>query len=200
MKLIFCLQINVKGFLKLVLSFKWCMARHPEITQNNKVTISLQYLKKKVNDAVEFLHVDKDEKLLQIDPMILARMVKHSQIFKKSQKRSRDGVLFFASRWATNLHYCCQWKWRDKFKVPKIRSWQYCDAKHSNTLQGSIHVTYAIYSESTFCTCLNVKELCWLVNENWCNIWSLSEIKILFKRYNESKNRIQNNSWPWCCL
>ena len=59
------------------------MARHPEITQKNKVTILLRYLKKKVNDEVDFLHVDKDENLLQIDSMILARMVKHSQIFKK---------------------------------------------------------------------------------------------------------------------
>ena len=45
------------------------MARHTQITQNNKFDISLQYLKKKVSDEVEFLHADKHESFLQMDTM-----------------------------------------------------------------------------------------------------------------------------------
>ena len=46
------------------------MARHSQITQNNKFAISLQYVKKEVSDAVDFLHADKHESLLQIDTNI----------------------------------------------------------------------------------------------------------------------------------
>ena len=62
-----------------------CVARHAKITQNNKCAISLQYLKKELDDEVDFLHVDKHESLLQIDSMILMRMVKHSQSFQNSK-------------------------------------------------------------------------------------------------------------------
>ena len=53
-----------------------CVGRHPPITQNNKVTISLQYIKKEMGDEIDILHVDKHESFLQID---LMGMVKHSQ-------------------------------------------------------------------------------------------------------------------------
>ena len=56
-----------------------CVARYAHITQNNKFAISLQYLKKKLSDEVEFLHAGKHGSLLQIDSMILMGMVKHSQ-------------------------------------------------------------------------------------------------------------------------
>ena len=55
------------------------MARHAHITQNNKFAIFLQDLKKEVSDAVDFLHTDKHESLLQIDNTILMEMVKYSQ-------------------------------------------------------------------------------------------------------------------------
>ena len=61
------------------------MARHAQITQNNKFAISLQYLKKELSDEVDFLHADKHESLLQIDSMILMGMVKHSQSSQKSK-------------------------------------------------------------------------------------------------------------------
>ena len=53
------------------------VARHAQITQNKMFAISLQYLKKEVNDQVDFLHAVKHENLLQIDTMILIEMVKH---------------------------------------------------------------------------------------------------------------------------
>ena len=54
MNLIFCVKINVTGFLKLLLSFLVCVARHAQITQNNKFAISLQYLKKESSDDIDF--------------------------------------------------------------------------------------------------------------------------------------------------
>ena len=47
-----------------------CVTRHAQITWNNKSAISLQHVKKEVSDAVDFLHADKHESLLQIDTKI----------------------------------------------------------------------------------------------------------------------------------
>ena len=84
MKLIFCLQMNVKGFFKLLLSFYVCVTRYTQITQDSKFAVSLQYLKKELSDEVDFLHADKHESLLQIDSMILMGIVKHSQSSQNS--------------------------------------------------------------------------------------------------------------------
>ena len=46
------------------------MARHAYITQNNKVTISLQYIRKEVSDEIDFSQVDKHELSLHINAMI----------------------------------------------------------------------------------------------------------------------------------
>ena len=85
MKLIFCQQINVKGFFKLMLSFQVCVASHVQITQNKKFAISLQYLKIEVSDEVDFLHSDKHESFSLIDTMIFIGMVKHSQSSQNSK-------------------------------------------------------------------------------------------------------------------
>ena len=61
------------------------MARHVQITQNNKFTIFLQYLKTEVSYEVDFLHRDKHESLLQIDTIILMAMVKYSQSSQNSK-------------------------------------------------------------------------------------------------------------------
>ena len=64
MKLIFCLQINIKIFFKLILAF----SRYAQVTQNNKFTISLQYLiKNEIRSEVNFLYAGKHEGLLQIE-------------------------------------------------------------------------------------------------------------------------------------
>ena len=46
--------------------------------------VSLQYLKKDVNDEVDLLHADKHENVLQIDIVILMRMVNYLQSFQNS--------------------------------------------------------------------------------------------------------------------
>ena len=46
------------------------VARHGQITQNNKFVISLEYLQKEMSDEVDFLNANKHESLLEIDTMI----------------------------------------------------------------------------------------------------------------------------------
>ena len=52
------------------------MVRHAQITQKNKCAISLEYLKKELNDEGDFMHTDKHESLLEIDSMIFMGMIK----------------------------------------------------------------------------------------------------------------------------
>ena len=49
------------------------------------LVISLQYLKREVNDEVDFLHAGKHENLPQIEAMILMGMVKHFQSSQNSR-------------------------------------------------------------------------------------------------------------------
>ena len=53
------------------------------MTQNNKFSISLQYLEREVSDEVVFLHGNKDETYLQIDTMIFHE---GGQVFPRSSK------------------------------------------------------------------------------------------------------------------
>ena len=46
------------------------VARHAQITQNNKFAISLQYLTKEVSDEVDFLHAEEHEGFLEIITMV----------------------------------------------------------------------------------------------------------------------------------
>ena len=55
MKLIFCLQINTKVFIKLLVSLWVYVARHVQSSQNNKIAISLQFLKENVKDIKGFV-------------------------------------------------------------------------------------------------------------------------------------------------
>ena len=38
-----------------------CVAMHAQITQNKIIAVSLQYLKKEVNEKVDFLHAGKHD-------------------------------------------------------------------------------------------------------------------------------------------
>ena len=85
MELIFTQLIIVKRFFNVMLSFLICVSRHAQITQNKRFAISLQYIKRKVNDKVDFLHAGKHENLLQVDTMILLETVKHFQSSQNSK-------------------------------------------------------------------------------------------------------------------
>ena len=78
---IFCLQTNIKNSSNWYYHFT-CVARHAQITQNNKFAISLQYLKKEMSDEIEFLHADKHESLHKLILWFLMGMIKHSQSSK----------------------------------------------------------------------------------------------------------------------
>ena len=66
MKLIFCIQINMKVPYKLILRFLMGTARNSQSSQNSKFAMSLQYGIRKL-DNVDFLHADKHQNLLQVD-------------------------------------------------------------------------------------------------------------------------------------
>ena len=72
MKLIFCLGINIKSFLKLIPSFLVCVCGQTS-------AISLQYLTEEVGDEVDSLHALEHEVFLQIHSMVLIGMLKYSQ-------------------------------------------------------------------------------------------------------------------------
>ena len=54
MKFIFGVEINIKVFYKLIISFWLYITSHDQSIQNNKFAISLQYLKENVKDEVDF--------------------------------------------------------------------------------------------------------------------------------------------------
>ena len=62
-----------------------CVARHAQITQNREFVISLRYLKKEVSHEVDFLHAYEHYSLLQIDTMVLMRVIKHFQRFQNNK-------------------------------------------------------------------------------------------------------------------
>ena len=83
MKFIFDMQINIEVFYKLILSFWVCVTRHAQSTQNKFVYLAIS--PEKLGDEVDFLPADKHDSSLQIDTMILKRIVKHSQSSQNSK-------------------------------------------------------------------------------------------------------------------
>ena len=71
MKLIFCLQINAKVFNMSVVSLWVWVARHAQSTQNSKFAISLQHPKENVKVEADLLAIDKRQRFLHIDTIIL---------------------------------------------------------------------------------------------------------------------------------
>ena len=67
MKLYICLLIQAKVFYKLIVSTWMWVARHALSTQKNKFVISLQYLNENIQDEVDFLPANKNQRFLQID-------------------------------------------------------------------------------------------------------------------------------------
>ena len=89
MKIIFCMQINIKVSYnlistlgtkvsyKVILSLLMGIIKHSQSTKSNKFAISLQYLKKEVRDGFHFLHADKQNfyKFILLFLMEVARHV-----------------------------------------------------------------------------------------------------------------------------
>ena len=88
MKLIFCMQINIKVYYKLISTlwtsmfptrwyyhYLWAWS---SILKVLKVT-SLQYLKKEIRDGVQFLHADKHQSFYKLALLFLMIVARHAQ-------------------------------------------------------------------------------------------------------------------------
>ena len=85
----FGMQINIKDFFKLMVSF-WEMlsilvsvASHAQSTQNKKFALFLQFFQKNVGDKVDFLYEDKCRSFLQVISITLSVC---SQAYSKYRK------------------------------------------------------------------------------------------------------------------
>ena len=79
------------------------VARHVQITQNNKLAISLSYLKKEVSDEADFLDADKHESFLQIDTMIFDV---DGDTFKVPKIASLEYLCNSKKMWEMKLIFC----------------------------------------------------------------------------------------------
>ena len=70
------LGIKVSNKVILLLMGK---IKHSYHTQSNKFSISLQYLKKEVNNGVHFLHADKHQSFYKLALLFLVEVVRHIQ-------------------------------------------------------------------------------------------------------------------------
>ena len=64
MKFIFCLQINITVLYKLIVSLWVCIVRCAQSTQQNKLTVSLQYVRENIKNEVDFQPFDKRQRFL----------------------------------------------------------------------------------------------------------------------------------------
>ena len=79
-----------QSFFKLILSFQVCVAKHAQITQNNKFAISLQYLKIDMN-----IDMNRYEKILQIGIIVLMEVASH--IPSTQYRKFLCPVMFFVT-------------------------------------------------------------------------------------------------------
>ena len=83
-RLLFCLQIKTKVFYKLLVSPWVCVSRLAQSAQNNKSTISLQYIKEFRKNEVGFLLADEHQIFLEIDTIILG-VTRHAHIIQNNK-------------------------------------------------------------------------------------------------------------------
>ena len=70
-KLIFFLADKHESMLEIDTMILMVMVKHSQSSPKRKFVMSLQYLRKKVRDEVDFLHAHKHQSFLQIDFNIL---------------------------------------------------------------------------------------------------------------------------------
>ena len=82
MNFIFGMQMNIKVFYKLILSFCVCVTRHAQSTQSKFAYLAIS--PEKHGGEVDFLPADKHKNFLQVDSITL---VLHSQTCPKYPKQ-----------------------------------------------------------------------------------------------------------------
>ena len=112
MRLIFCMQINIKvDFNTLGIKFSYRvilplllgMIKHAQSTQSDKFPIYLQYLRKKVRNEVQFLHADKHQKFLQVG---IAGFDRSGQICPSTKNRKLIISLQYIKKIVSQLLLC----------------------------------------------------------------------------------------------
>ena len=126
------------------------VARYAQIAQNNKFAMFLQYLKKEMNDEVDFLHADKHESFLKLILWCwwgsssipnVPRIASSPWVHKISKKKQEMQLIFcmqpnikfsyklistlWASRFLVRWYYHYWWTWSSILKVLKVTSFQY---------------------------------------------------------------------------
>ena len=81
--------LGIKVSYRVILSLLLGIIKHPQSIQSNKFTISLQYLKKEVRNAVHFLQADKHESFYKSALSLLTEAARHVQSTK-----NRELVIF----------------------------------------------------------------------------------------------------------
>ena len=81
------------------------MMKNSQSSQNSKFAISLQYLKKKVGDEVEFLHADKNESLQQVDFNTLGIKVSYKVILSLLMGMIKYSQSTQSNKFAISLQY-----------------------------------------------------------------------------------------------
>ena len=143
------------------------MVKYSRSSQNSKFALSLKYLKVEVRDEVDFLDADKHQSFLQVNCntldikvfykvilSLLMGMICHSQstqseyLYNISKKKlgmefSKLALSFFmeVSRHVQSTQNRKLVKFLQYVKKSNVTAFvSHCDAKHSDTLQGSSHV------------------------------------------------------------
>ena len=148
MKLIFCMQVSMKAFYKLILWFRWGWSSIPKVPKIASLQCHYNISEKKLKMKFIFLQADKQQRFLQVDfntlgikvfynvmLSLLIGMIKHSQTTQSNKfgislqylKKEVGMELIFCMQTnikvSTSWHNCFWWKWPDISKVPKIGNW-----------------------------------------------------------------------------
>ena len=81
------------------------MAKHSQIPQNSKFAMSLEYFKKEVRDAVDFLHAGKHHSFLQVDFNALGIKVSYKAMLSLLISMIKHLQSTQSNKFATSLQY-----------------------------------------------------------------------------------------------
>ena len=145
-KFVFCLQLSMKTYYKLILSFWWGWSSISKVSKTASLQ-SLQYLKNEVRDEVDFLHADKHQSGLPADfntfstkaspKVILSLLMSMMKNFQSTQSNKFSNLCNISEKKlgmeytcciqinikvSKSWHYLFWWKQPDISKVSKIGS------------------------------------------------------------------------------
>ena len=116
MKLIFCMQINIKVSYKLILTllapkfptrwyyqYWWTWSSILKVLKVTSFAISSQYLKKEVRDGVHFLYANKNQSFYKLALLFLMEVARHVQ---STQNRKLVMFLKYIKKKVSELFLC----------------------------------------------------------------------------------------------